>query len=73
MENRIKRSAVVRHPSEFYLLEPGSEGRRPRQRTTVPGLALAGDYTKQPLICRMEGAVISGRLAAEAVQDEHGR
>jgi len=64
---RGKNSAVVRHPSEFYLLEPGSEARRPRQRTSIPGLALAGDYTKQDLICSMEGAVISGRLAAEAV------
>jgi 15-cis-phytoene desaturase len=58
---------VVRHPSEFYLLEPGSEPRRPTQRTSIPGFALAGDYTKQDLICSMEGAVISGRLAAEAV------
>jgi 15-cis-phytoene desaturase len=63
----VRASAVVRHPSEFYLLEPGSEAKRPRQRTAFPGLALAGDYTKQPFICSMEGAVVSGRLAAEAV------
>ena len=69
VEGRVKQFAVVRHPSEFYLLEPGNEARRPRQRTTVPGLALAGDYTKQPLICSMEGAVISGRLAAEALHE----
>lgn len=60
--------AVVRHPSEFYRLQPGSEALRPRQRTTIAGLALAGDYTKQPFICSMEGAVVSGRLAAEALQ-----
>ncbi len=59
--------AVVRHPSEFYRLAPGSEALRPRQRTTIAGLALAGDYTKQPFICSMEGAVVSGRLAAEAL------
>ena len=64
---RVKSSAVVKHPSEFYLLEPGSEARRPLQRTSLPGLALAGDYTKQDLICSMEGAVVSGRLAADAV------
>jgi 15-cis-phytoene desaturase len=58
---------VVKHPSEFYLLEPGSEAKRPSQRTETPGLALAGDYTKQALICSMEGAVVSGRLAAEAL------
>jgi 15-cis-phytoene desaturase len=67
VEGRVKNSVVVRHPSEFYLLEPGSEALRPRQRTSIDGLALAGDYTKQDHICSMEGAVISGRLAAEAV------
>lgn len=67
VEKSLKQSAVVRHPSEFYLLEPGGEAKRPKQHTGVPGLALAGDYTKQPLICTMEGAVIAGRLAAEAV------
>lgn len=67
VEGRVKNAAVVKHPSEFYLLEPGSEARRPLQRTSIPGLALAGDYTKQALICSMEGAVISGRLAAEAL------
>jgi 15-cis-phytoene desaturase len=65
--DRVKNSVVVRHPSDFYLLEPGSEAKRPLQRTSIPGLAIAGDYTKQPYICSMEGAVISGRLAVEAV------
>jgi 15-cis-phytoene desaturase len=67
VEGRVKSSAVVFHPSEFYLLEPGSEALRPQQRTSVNGLSLAGDYTKQPYICSMEGAVVSGRLGAEAV------
>jgi 15-cis-phytoene desaturase len=67
VEDRVRSWAVVKHPSEFYLLEPGSEALRPKQRTSIPGLALAGDYTKQDYICSMEGAVRSGRLAAEAV------
>ena len=67
VEGRVINSAVVRHSSEFYLLEPGSEELRPHQRTSIPGLALAGDYTRQSHICSMEGAVTSGRLAAEAV------
>ena len=67
LAGRIKTSVVVRHPSEFYLLSPGSEALRPRQQTSVPGLALAGDYTKQPFICSMEGAVRSGRIAAESL------
>ena len=67
VDGKVINSAVVKHPSEFYLIEPGSEARRPRQRTSVPGLALAGDYTKQEYICSMEGAVVSGRLAAESL------
>jgi 15-cis-phytoene desaturase len=69
VRGRVRCSAVVRHASDFYRLEPGSESLRPRQRTTIRGLALAGDYTKQPFVCSMEGAVVSGRLAAEAVLD----
>ena len=67
VKGRVINSAIVRHSSEFYLLEPGSEELRPYQRTAIPGLALAGDYTRQSHICSMEGAVTSGRLAAEAV------
>ena len=67
VKGRVRNSAVVRHASEFYLLEPGSEELRPFQRTTIPGLALAGDYTRQSHICSMEGAVVSGRRAAKAV------
>jgi 15-cis-phytoene desaturase len=33
----------------------------------VPGLTLAGDYTKQPWVASMEGAVVSGERAAVAV------
>jgi len=67
VKGRVTNSAVVRHASEFYLLEPGSEELRPFQRTSIPGLALAGDYTRQSHICSMEGAVVSGCRAAEAL------
>jgi 15-cis-phytoene desaturase len=67
VQGRVINSAVVRHASEFFLLEPGSEEKRPYQRTSIPGLALAGDYTRQSHICSMEGAVVSGRRAAETL------
>jgi 15-cis-phytoene desaturase len=67
IENRIRQYRVISHPEDFYLLEPGYEKLRPSQTTLVPGLTLAGDYTKQPLFCSMEGAVISGERAAKAV------
>ncbi|WP_157337792.1 hydroxysqualene dehydroxylase [Paenibacillus lutrae] len=58
---------VIRRPDHFYAVQPGSERLRPEQRTPVPGLSLAGDYTRQPMYATMEGAVLSGRKAAEAV------
>jgi len=38
---------------------------RPRQRTGIDGLVLAGDYTRTPSFATMEGAVISGKKAAK--------
>ncbi|HVM34549.1 MAG TPA: FAD-dependent oxidoreductase [Actinomycetota bacterium] len=58
---------VVRFPMDFYSLEPGNNLRRPSQPTPVPGLTLAGDYTRQKYLGSMEGAAVSGQLAAEAV------
>lgn len=61
---KIKRYRVISHAEDFYLLAPGMDRLRPGQATRVPGLTLAGDYTRQPLFCTMEGAVESGRRAA---------
>jgi 15-cis-phytoene desaturase len=65
-----QRYRIVNHPHDFYAMEPGTESLRPDQRTPIPGLALAGDYTRQPFLASMEGAVISGQRAAEAIVDD---
>ncbi len=72
IEGNVRRYRVVDHPKDFYLLSPGSEALRPPQATPVPGLTLAGDYTRQALFCSMEGAVISGRAAAKVVERARG-
>jgi 15-cis-phytoene desaturase len=59
---------LVPLPRDFHSLEPGHLAFRPDQETPVPGLTLAGDYTRQRFVVTMEGAVISGRKAAAAVQ-----
>lgn len=69
LEGRITQYRVIEEPDDFYSLTPGSEAMRPAQRIGVPGLVLAGDYTKQNFLATMEGAVISGKVAAEAVLD----
>lgn len=57
-------------PDDFYALRPGSEALRPEQRTPIGGLVLAGDYTKQPFLATMEGAVVSGFRAAKALLEQ---
>jgi len=68
VRDRTKRYRVVRLYSDFYSLSPGTDALRPSQTTPVPGLSLAGDYTRQQYLATMEGAVVSGELAARAVQ-----
>ncbi len=58
---------VVTFSHDFNSLEPGHMAQRPTQVTPVPGLTLAGDYTRQRFIATMEGAVVSGQKAAGAV------
>lgn len=58
---------IIRGDENFYRLSPGSEKKRPKQVTPIPGLFLAGDYTKQPFLATMEGAVISGQRAARGI------
>ncbi len=70
LRGNVQRYRVIRHHHDFYKMLPGTEKLRPRQATPLPGLSLAGDYTKQPFSASMEGAVLSGELAAEAVLAE---
>lgn len=66
---RVIRYRVTRHPADFYALSPGNDALRPDQETGIRGLTLAGDYTRQPWLASMEGAVISGERAAAIVED----
>ncbi len=42
---------------------------RPSQRSPVANFYLSGDYTKQKYLASMEGAVLSGKLAAKAIAE----
>lgn len=70
LAGRIQRYRVVTLPMDFYSLTPGNHWRRPQQKTPVPGLSLAGDYTHQRMLASMEGAVMSGHRASQAVREE---
>ena len=61
------RATVVREKQATFSLAPGQPP-RPDVRTPLRGLYLAGDWTDTGLPATIEGAVISGYRAAEAVR-----
>jgi 15-cis-phytoene desaturase len=64
---KLLKSAVVKTPRSVYAALPGRNKFRPSQETPVPNFVLAGDFTSQKFLGSMEGAVLSGKLAAEVV------
>jgi uncharacterized protein with NAD-binding domain and iron-sulfur cluster len=70
---KLQHAVVNRIPMAITCPTPGSECRRPPTLTSVPGLLLAGDWTRTHLPSSMESAVRSGLLAAERVLASVGR
>ncbi len=63
-------SNVVKLAQSLYREAPGMDPYRPEQRTPFANFFLAGSYTKQDYIDSMEGATMSGRLAAAVILDQ---
>lgn len=68
---KIVKYHVVKTPRSVYKTVPGSEPCRPLQRSPIKGFYLAGDYTKQKYLASMEGAVLSGKLCAQAIVQDY--
>jgi squalene-associated FAD-dependent desaturase len=64
---RLLRWQMIAERDAVFSVRPGLDGQRPLQQTSLPGLFLAGDWTRTGWPATMEGAVRSGYLAAEAV------
>ena len=62
----LRRATVVREKRATFSLAPGGPP-RPGARTPVDGFVLAGDWTRTGLPATIEGAVMSGHLAADLV------
>lgn len=58
---------VVKTPRSVYTAAPGCQACRPDQATPIQNFFLAGSYTMQRYLGSMEGAVLSGKLAAEKI------
>ncbi|KAL6563348.1 hypothetical protein OROHE_005935 [Orobanche hederae] len=68
---KILKYHIVRTPRSVYKTVPGSEPCRPLQKSPIKGFYLAGDYTKQKYLASMEGAVLSGKLCAQAIIQDY--
>jgi 15-cis-phytoene desaturase len=58
---------VVKTPRSVYEATPGRQQYRPAQVTPIDNFYLTGDFTMQPYLASMEGAVLSGKLTAQAI------
>lgn len=66
-EARILGERVTKEMSATIAWTPANTAKRPGARTPLANLALAGDWTDTGLPATIEGAVVSGRLAAETL------
>jgi 15-cis-phytoene desaturase len=66
---KLLKSKVVKTPRSVYTAAPGMQASRPTQATPVANFFLAGSYTLQRYLGSMEGAVLSGKLAAQAIAE----
>ncbi|MDP9038882.1 MAG: hydroxysqualene dehydroxylase HpnE [Acidobacteriota bacterium] len=72
-EARLLKSGILKEARATFSVMPGMDAARPGQRTGIPGLFLAGDWTATEWPSTMEGAARSGRLAAGEVVGEPRR
>ncbi|MCO8124918.1 hydroxysqualene dehydroxylase HpnE [Stieleria sp. TO1_6] len=74
-EALLKQHRVVTDPNSVFSIGPDVDAIRPPTQTAFDWLTLAGDWTQTQWPATMEGAVISGRRAAEHIlescQDQH--
>ena len=66
---RVTKFTCVRTPTSVYETLPGCEQYRPSQKSPISNFFMAGDFSKQRYLASMEGAILSGQLAARAVAE----
>jgi zeta-carotene desaturase len=70
---KLLKSGILKEARATFSVTPGLDASRPAQRTGLPGLFLAGDWTATEWPSTMEGAARSGRLAAGEVVGQRER
>lgn len=66
----LVKSTVVRVPRSVYAATPGRNKYRPSQESPIDNFVMAGDFATQKYLGSMEGATLSGKLAAEVICDK---
>jgi 15-cis-phytoene desaturase len=66
---QLRKYHVVKTPRSVYKATPGRQNHRPSQTTPISNFYLTGDYTMQRYLASMEGAVLSGKLTAQAITE----
>ena len=64
---KVIHSLVIKEKRATFLPSPGLEALRPNARTKFDNLFLAGDWTATGYPATIEGAVMSGKKAAELI------
>ncbi|NJK41797.1 MAG: 15-cis-phytoene desaturase [Acaryochloridaceae cyanobacterium SU_2_1] len=64
---QLLKARVVKTPRSVYKATPGRQQYRPVQTTPITNFFLSGSYTRQRYLGSMEGAVLSGKLTAQAI------
>jgi 15-cis-phytoene desaturase len=67
---QLLKSKVVKTPRSVYKAVPGCQQYRPSQTSPISNFFLTGDYTMQRYLASMEGAVLSGKLTAQAIHQQ---
>jgi 15-cis-phytoene desaturase len=67
---KVRKFTCVRTPTSVYETLPGMEDARPTQVSPIENFFCAGDFSKQKYLASMEGAILSGQLAARAVSEK---
>ncbi len=70
---KLLKSKVVKTPRSVYKAKPGCQAFRPDQTSPIRNFYLAGDYTMQRYLASMEGAVLSGKLTAQAIDRDRSK
>lgn len=68
---QLLKSHVVKTPRSVYKATPGRQACRPAQKTPIANFYLSGDFTMQQYLGSMEGAVLSGKLTAQVLSEDH--